>query len=522
MKVKMILPALTEAKSPFFRPIKYALFPPLGLATLAAYLSEDDEITIQDEHVETLDLNDEPDLVVIQVYITSAYRAYELADHYRARGAYVALGGLHVTSLPEEAAPHADTIFLGPGEETWPHFLSDYRAGHPGKRYTSTVRTLVGLPPIRRDLIKRHLYLVPNSIVVSRGCPHVCDFCYKEAFFEGGKSYYTQSVDDALAEIDRLPGRHLYFLDDHLFGDARFAGALFDGMAGMGRLWQAAGTVQSVLKPGLLEKAVQAGLRSLFVGFETLNPQSLIEQRKHQNLHRDYNAAVRRLHDLGVMINGSFVFGMDHDDESVFERTVTWAIEQGIETATFHILTPYPGTALYTRMQAAGRLTSHNWDLYDTRHVVYRPMRIRAEVLEEGYWRAYREFYRWGSIWQGASTKPTLAGRLRHMGYAGGWKKLEPLWDWVIRARRVNQLLPMLETLLAEFGRQDVGGTVVAEGPHASPDPFPPRARRLASRNRANESVDDGSSGFSSGMDAVGVSSFTTGVEDGSTAARRD
>ncbi len=290
MKVKMILPALTEAKSPFFRPIKYSLFPPLGLATLAAYLDPDDEIVIQDEHVEGLDLNDEPELVVIQVYITSARRAYQLADHYRARGAYVALGGLHVTSLPEEAAAHADTIFIGPGEETWPIFLADYRAGRPGKRYTSTVRTLVGLPPIRRDLIKRHLYLVPNSIVVSRGCPHVCDFCYKEAFFQGGKSYYTQTVDDALAEIERLPGHHLYFLDDHLFGDARFAGALFEGMKGMGRLWQAAGTVQSVLKPGLLEKAVEAGLRSLFVGFETLNPQSLREQRKYQNLHRDYNA----------------------------------------------------------------------------------------------------------------------------------------------------------------------------------------------------------------------------------------
>lgn len=453
MKVKMILPALTEAKSPFFRPIKYSLFPPLGLATLAAYLDPDDEVTIQDEHVEELDLNDEPQLVVIQVYITSAYRAYQLADHYRARGAYVALGGLHVTSLPEEAAAHADTIFIGPGEETWPLFLADYRAGRPGKLYTSKVRTLVGLPPIRRDLIKRHLYLVPNSIVVSRGCPHVCDFCYKEAFFQGGKSYYTQTVDDALAEIDRLPGHHLYFLDDHLFGDARFAGALFDGMAGMGRLWQAAGTVQSVLKPGLLEKAVAAGLRSLFVGFETLNPDSLIEQRKHQNLHRDYNAAIRRLHDLGVMVNGSFVFGMDHDDESVFERTVAWAIEQGIETATFHILTPYPGTALYTRMQAAGRITHSDWNLYDTRHVVYQPTLLTPEALEAGYWRAYRDFYRWGSIFQGAWSKATTLGKLRHVAYAGGWKKLEPMWDWVIRARRVNQLLPVLENVLSEFGR---------------------------------------------------------------------
>src|SRR5216110_3245853 len=249
MKVKMILPALTEALSPYFRPIKYSLFPPLGLATLAGYLHEDDQVTIQDEHVEKLDLNDEPELVVIQVYITSAHRAYELADQYRARGAYVALGGLHVTSLPDEAAKHADSVFLGPGEDTWPQFLRDYRAGHPAKRYQSRARTLDHVPAIRRDLIKRHLYLVPNSIVVSRGCPYVCDFCYKEAFFKGGRSFYTQSVDAALAEIDRLPGRHLYFLDDHLFGNARFASGLFDGMRGMGRLWQAAGTVNSVLQP---------------------------------------------------------------------------------------------------------------------------------------------------------------------------------------------------------------------------------------------------------------------------------
>jgi len=352
MKVKMILPALTEATGPFWRPIKYSLFPPLGLATLAGYLSDADQVEIQDEHVEHLRLDDDPDLVVIQVYITSATRAYRLAEHYRARGAHVALGGLHVTSLPDEAAAHADTIFIGPGEDTWPQFLEDFRRGCADRIYRSQTRTLAGLPPLRRDLIKRHLYLVPNSIVVSRGCPHVCDFCYKEAFFEGGRSFYTQTVDAALAEIDRLPGRHLYFLDDHLFGAPRFAAALFDGMRGMGRLWQAAGTVNAVLAPNLLERAVESGLRSLFVGFETLNPANLVEQRKYQNLRRDYDAAIRRLHDLGVMINGSFVFGMDGDDETVFERTVAWAISQGIETSTFHILTPYPGTALYKRMAA--------------------------------------------------------------------------------------------------------------------------------------------------------------------------
>jgi len=178
MRVTMILPALTEATSPFFRPIKYSLFPPLGLATLAGYLRPDDEVRIWDEHVRRLDLDDDrPDLVVIQVYVTSARRSYELADAYRARGVFVALGGLHVTALPDEAAAHADAVFLGPGEDTWPVFLDDFRRGEPRRRYESRQRTLDGLPPIRRDLIERHRYLVPNSIVVSRGCPHHCDFC---------------------------------------------------------------------------------------------------------------------------------------------------------------------------------------------------------------------------------------------------------------------------------------------------------------------------------------------------------
>ncbi len=465
MKVKMILPALTEAKSPFWRPVKYALFPPLGLATLAGYLDEADEVTIQDEHVERLALDDEPDLVAIQVYVTSAYRAYQIADHYRRRGVHVALGGLHVTSLPAEAARHADTLFLGPGEATWPAFLADFRAGRPGRVYWSPVRTLADLPPPRRDLIQRHLYLVPNSLVVSRGCPHDCDFCYKGAFFRGGKSFYTQPVDAALAEIERLPGRHLYFLDDHLLGAPRFAAALFDGMRGMGRLWQAAATVRSVLKPGLLEKAAGCGLRSLFVGFETLDPANLQAQGKGHNLAQDYTAAVRRLHDLGVMINASFVFGLDQDDETVFERTVEWAVGQGIETATFHILTPYPGTRLYQRLAAQGRITSHDWDRYDTRHAVFSPARMTAQALEAGYRRAYQQFYSWGSIWRGARTKSTWAGRLRHLAYAGGWKKFEPLWDGIIRAGRVSRALPLLERVLDGVGGQAAVSREVAPRP---------------------------------------------------------
>lgn len=450
MKVKMILPALTEAESPFWRPIKYSLFPPLGLATLAAYLSPDDEIDLQDQHIEKLNLDDEPDLVVIQVYITNAYRAYRIADHYRDKGAYVILGGLHVTALPDEAALHANSIFLGPAEESFPRFLKDFRNKTPQKIYRSSIRTLQNMPVVRRDLIKRHKYLVPNSIVVTRGCPHHCDFCYKDAFYEGGKSFYTQLVDDALAEIDRLPGRHLYFLDDHLLGNKKFASELFEGMRGMNRVFQGAATIASILDGNLIEKAAEAGIRSVFVGFETFSPENLKMSNKKQNLARDYSEAVKRLHSLGIMINGSFVFGLDHDNKDVFKRTVDWGVQNAITTSTFHILTPYPGTRLFSDMEQARRITSRNWDLYDTRHVVYRTTNLSTRELEEGYNWAYNEFYSWSNIFEASWKHDLIKHKLKHLFYTGGWKKFEPLWNFLIKTGGLNHMLPLLESILSK------------------------------------------------------------------------
>jgi radical SAM superfamily enzyme YgiQ (UPF0313 family) len=456
LHAKFILPSLTEATSPHWRPIKYSLFPPLGLATLAAYLTPDDDAVIVDEHVEALDTSDRPDLVVIQVYITNAYRAYRIADHYRAKGCFVALGGLHVTSLPDEAMPHADAIFLGPGEQTFPQFLEDLRNGSAQTVYRSTAgRTLDRLPPIRRDLIARQRYLVPNSIVVTRGCPQHCDFCYKDAFFMGGRSFYTQRVDAALAEMSRLPGRHLYFLDDHLLGDRRFAVALFDGMRGLGRLFQGAATVDSILQGNLIERAAEAGLRSVFVGFETLTSGNLARSNKIQNLGRSYKAVTDRLHGLGIMINGSFVFGMDDDEPDVFKRTVDWAIENGITTATFHIQTPYPGTRLFAQMEQQERIVTRDWNLYDTRHVIYRPARLQSEDLRDGYDWAYREFYRWSAIASAALEHGSLKHQAKHFFYAAGWKKFERLWNFVIRAKRLRCMTPLLEAVLSRLTSVD-------------------------------------------------------------------
>ncbi len=457
----MILTALTEAKSPFWRSIKYSLFPPLGLATLAAYLDPDDEVSICDDHVEMVSTDDAPDIVVIQAYITSAFRSYEIADLYRARGVHVCIGGLHATSMPQEAAEHADTVFIGPGEDTWPAFLADYRAGTPRGLYISARPTLDPMPFPRRDLIKRSLYLVPNSIVVSRGCPHRCGFCYQSSFYKSWPSVSTPSLDRVLAEIESLPGRHLYFLDDNFFGNGAFARRLMDGMRGMNRIWQAAGSVDAVLTPGMMDRASACGLRSLFVGFETLDDDNLANLHKCHNRNRDYGMAVRRMHDAGVMVNASFIFGMDADGPDVFRRTVDWAVAQGVETATFHILTPYPGTPLFHSMQAEGRLTSRNWDLYDTRHAVFRPRRMSAGQLEAGYRRAYREFYSWGNILRTTIGQGSIGRMMRHGAYTTAWKKLELFWDVIVRIHSVSLCTPVLESVLAGIrpqrpGKQDV------------------------------------------------------------------
>lgn len=454
MKFKFILPALTEAESPFWRPIKYSLFPPLGLATLAGYLPADDEAEIIDQHVQPLDIDDEPDIVAIEVYITNAYRAYQIADHYRAKGVFVLLGGIHVTSLPEEAAKHADVLFLGPAEESFPRFLDDLRKKNIAKRYTSTTRHLTGIPPLRRDLIARNRYLVPNSIVVTRGCPHHCNFCYKDAFYGKGRSSYVQQIDDALAEINRLPGRHLYFLDDHLLGHPQFARNLFQEMRGMGRVFQGAATVDSILQGDLIEEAAEAGLSSLFVGFESLSQDNLHQSNKRQNIGHDYKKAVDRLHDLGIMINGSFVFGLDGDDSGVFDRTVDWAVERGLTTATFHIATPYPGTGFHDELEQAGRITTRNWDRYDTRHVTFTPARMSEQALKNGYNQAYERFYRWNALVKSSLCHGSMKHRIKHFCYTSGWKKFEPLWNFVIQMKRLNLMTPLLEGVLSKVTEQ--------------------------------------------------------------------
>lgn len=273
-------------------------------------------------------------------------------------------------------------------------------------------------------------------------------------------------MDDALAEIDRLPGRHLYFLDDHLLGNAKFASELFNGMKGMDRVFQGAATVDSILRGNLVEKAAEAGLRSLFVGFETFSSANLKQSNKKQNLEKDYVEAVNRLHSLGIMINGSFVFGLDEDDKDVFRRTVDWGVKNSITTFTYHVLTPYPGTRLFKDMEEEGRILTRNWDLYDTRNVVYKTTSLTAEELKNGYDWAYTEFYSWTNIFKSSFNHKSHKHKLKHFFYTGGWKKFEPVWNFLIKTKTLNNMLPVLESILSKLNIEKKESETVEEKLH--------------------------------------------------------
>ena len=383
-RLLLILPALQEVFGSEFRRIKYSLVPPLSLLTVAGLTPEDRyEIIVRDEHVESIDVAEDVDLVAMTVYVSSAHRAYALAERYRRRGAKVVLGGIHPSTLPAEAAEHADAVCTGPAEPVWGDILRDFENGALKKFYRGRPEGSAALvAPARRDLMNPNAYLVRNTMVTSRGCPHCCSFCYKSSFW-GPRYYEARPMDRIERELASLDGQFVFFLDDNLLGNRHHARALFRVLRGSGIVWQASSSIDAAQDPSFLDEAYAAGCRSLFVGFESISPENLRNANKRTNVAADYPEAIRRFHDAGIMLNGSFVLGFDCDGPDVFDRTLEFGIENKLETGTFHVLTPYPGTAGFAQMEAEGRLLHRNWSLHDTRHAVFRPRRMTPEQLLE-------------------------------------------------------------------------------------------------------------------------------------------
>lgn len=448
-RLLLILAAVTRPDGRHYRLIKYSQFPPLSLMTIAGLTPDHWEIVLRDEHVESSEVDDDVDLVGIQTYISSAGRAYELARRWQARGAKVVLGGLHPTSMPQEAAAHADAVCIGPAETVWRRILDDFEKGRLGKFYRGGCEGSAALVPMpRRDLMNPRAYLIRHTMVTSRGCPHACDFCYKSSFW-GPTFYEPRPIADVERELSRVDDGLVFFLDDNLLANRAHARRLFDLLRGSGIVWQAAASLDVARDPAYLDEAYAAGCRSLFVGFESLSPANMRGNNKPVNAAADYAAACRRFHEAGIMINGSFVFGFDCDGPDVFDRTVEFTVENKLLTASLHVLTPLPGTRAFARLEAEGRLLHRNWDRYDTYHAVFRPRRMTPEQLEEGYDRAKRQFAGFRSILRRSTGLP---GSLKRIAYNVAWTRVDPLWVAIIRtglmpvASRIFQRILQLST----------------------------------------------------------------------------
>lgn len=396
MRVHLIAPSREE---PFRSRSKVSLAPPLGLAVLASLTPPDVEVLITDENLDSVDDGQPVDLTGITVSTQTAKRAYELADGFRARGVKVVLGGMHATGLPGEAAEHADAVVTGEAEGVWGRLLRDLGTGrlqpfYQGREFPQ----LAGLPIPRRDLFHRDGYMFPDSLYTTRGCPFACTFCSVTSFFGG--TYRSRPVEEVLKEVDGLHGRRLvFFADDNISARPRRAKELFRSLVPYNLTWMGQASITIAKDEQLLALAAASGCLALFIGIESLSTDSLNSVGKRCNVVEEYEQAIKRIHDHGICVFGAFIFGLDHDRDDVFERTVSFAKRNRLEGAQFNILTPYPGTPLMTSMEKEGRILTRDWAQYRADRVVFAPRLMSPECLQQGHDWAWREFYGLSSIW---------------------------------------------------------------------------------------------------------------------------
>jgi radical SAM superfamily enzyme YgiQ (UPF0313 family) len=374
-----------------------------------------------------------PQVVGITVHLTFARRAYALADWYRRRGARVVLGGLHVLSCPEEAAPHADALAVGEGVQLWPEILRDAEAGALRPVYQGSYRRPYrDDPPPRRDLLPPDGFLTPTSLIATRGCHNRCGFCYLAT--DGlHMPYLVRDPEQVVAEFRAGGQPYGVFVDNNLGSRPDYLRGLCQALRPLEKIWSAAVTLDVTDDPSLVRAMALAGCTGVFIGFESLQDDNLADARKRCPRAQDYARRVDILHDNGIQVNGSFVLGFDHDRPDVFARTVAWIEGARLECATFHILTPYPGTPLFRQMEAEGRLLHKDWDLYDTAHVVFRPRHLTPEELQEGYAWCYERLFSHRSIWRRRPRNPRAVLPYLAMSYL--YKRANRLWPFLIRHR---------------------------------------------------------------------------------------
>lgn len=379
--------------------IKTIWFAHLSLTTLAALTPSEIEVNITDENVEPIDFEEDVDMVGITGMIMHSKRAYEIALSFRQRNIPVVMGGPHASSLPQEAKNYVDSVVIGEAELVWHQLIEDFKKGDLKPFYKADhFCSMKGLPFPRLDLLRKEAYMTTNCIQTTRGCPYQCDFCYVTHFF--GKTYRCRPVEEVINEVSRLEGDFIVFVDDNIAGNRSFAKELFTRLKPLRKKWASQASLTITQDRELLRLAADSGCVSLFIGIESLSPDNLKDVNKTFNRTYQFEESLKLLHDYDIMVLAGFIFGLDHDDEGVFERTLRFCEKNRIELPSFFLLTPLPGTRLFQRMEAEERLLHRDWSQYNGATVVFKPKLMTEETLQRGFNWVCKEAYSWGSIFK--------------------------------------------------------------------------------------------------------------------------
>jgi len=413
---------------------KHVLTPSLALTSIAGATPPEWTVRYWDENllqgpppIEPL-----PQVVGITVHLTFARRAYELAAWFQAHGCVVVLGGLHALSCPDEVQAHADAIAIGNGVPTWPQILFDIEAGALKRRYFAEYRDYAGDPPPNRSILPKWGFLTGASLIATQGCHNRCDFCYL-ATGDTRIKYQMRPPKQVASEFLNTGAPYGVFIDNNLGSSQRYLRSLCQALAPLDKIWSAAITLDVTDEPDLVREMALAGCTGVFIGFESLSDDNIRAAGKRSPRAEDYAQRVEVFHRNGIQVNGSFVLGFDNDRPDVFENLAGWIERNRLECATFHILTPYPNTPLFRRMQAEGRILHQDWSLYDTAHCVFQPKYLTPEQLEAGYVWIYKKLFSLGSIW---ARKPRqLSAVPAYLAMSLLYKRSNRLWKFLIQHR---------------------------------------------------------------------------------------
>ncbi|MGC1375444.1 MAG: radical SAM protein [Anaerolineales bacterium] len=376
----------------FKKNLRYA---PLTLTTLAALVPPElkAEVTILDEGIEEVAPQRlDADLVGITVITGNAVRAYELSGILRKRGIPVVMGGPHITLIPDEAQSHADAIVLGYAEDTWPQLLRDFVAGQMQPRYVMDPNiSLANRPFPKREMMKKQHYLTTHVFEATRSCIHYCEFCVAPVAW--GQKPFFKPVEDVVADIRQHWDKRIMFVDLNLISDTEYAARLFEAMIPLKVSWFGLTTTLLNHDKELLRLAARSGCSGLLMGFESIRSENQRQMKKGFNTPGEYRAIVDELHQHGITLMACFTFGLDNDTPDVFMQTAKFAVEANIDLPRYAIVTPFPNTALYTRLESEGRILTKNLEFYDAQHVVFQPKQMTVEQLYEGHEQAWKYTY---------------------------------------------------------------------------------------------------------------------------------